>query len=190
MIPNVAPMTRPDQWKLALLRLGREPSFGPLRLMRSGPTLVHPSTSRGANEGLGAVYPAAGPSRTWLRRHRLPPSVSAPARPNSDREATSIHSSHVVSGRAIPPVLSWTGDPGSPDVVCRDPGHAAYTSVVVGGLEVVVDRPVGQLQGEVAAGDVGEAEVEAQPDSGVHDVRPYCAAGVVVAGGVWVPRWR
>ena len=46
----------------------------------------------------------------------------------------------------------------------RRSGHAPSPSVVVGGLEVVVDRPVGQLQGEVAAGDLGEAEVEAQPD--------------------------
>jgi hypothetical protein len=40
-------------------------------------------------------------------------------------------------------------------------------------LEVVVEGPVGEVDAEVAGGEVGEAEVDAEPYACVDDVGAY-----------------
>ena len=50
-------------------------------------------------------------------------------------------------------------------------------------LEVMVEGPVGEVDAEVAGGDIGEAEVDAQPYSCVDDVGAYGPSAVVVTDG-------
>src|SRR5215469_18712462 len=57
---------------------------------------------------------------------------------------------------------------------------AGWLSVLVDGLEVVVEGPGGELIAHVPGGGVGGAEVDPLPHPGVDDVLEQCVAAVVV----------
>ena len=58
---------------------------------------------------------------------------------------------------------------------------ADWLSLLVDRLEVVVQRPGGDLLSHVPGGGVGGAEVDPLPQSGVDHILEQCAAAVVVA---------
>jgi hypothetical protein len=62
-------------------------------------------------------------------------------------------------------------------------GAGCVSAVVIGRLEVVIEGPVGKAYPEVAGGDIGEAEVDAQPYACVDNIRAQGPSAVVVTDG-------